>query len=53
MKFPHPSNMTKPEAIQILRTLLNLPAVKLILNSADIATAEEALKTIAKEEPKE
>ncbi len=41
--------MTKPEAVQLLRSLLNAPAIKLLLSTMDIAKAEQALEALADE----
>lgn len=39
--------MNPDQAIATLRTLLNIPAIKLLLPTQDIATAEKALQTRA------
>jgi len=38
--------MTKEQAIQVLRSILNASAVKLVLGSQDIAMAEKALEAL-------
>lgn len=38
--------MNPNQAAQILRNLLNVPAVKLVLHSADIAAGEQALQAL-------
>jgi len=43
--------MTKEQAVQLLRSLINVPAIKLLLASPDIAAAEEALKVLAEPPP--
>ena len=42
--------MTKEQAIQVLRSILNAPAVKLLLNSADISMGEQAIQLLEKQE---
>lgn len=44
--------MTSEQAIQVLRQILNIPAIKLLLPTQDIALAEEALKVLTKPEKK-
>ncbi len=38
--------MTNEQAIQVLRSILNASAVKLVLGTQDIALAEDALKAL-------
>ena len=40
--------MTKEQAIQVLRSVLNAPAVKLLLSSQDISVAEQAIQALEK-----
>ncbi len=40
--------MTKEQAIQVLRSVLNAPAVKLLLSSQDISMAEQAIQALEK-----
>jgi len=39
--------MTNEQSLAVFKQVLNIPAVKLVLNSGDIHAAEEGLQTLA------